>query len=301
MNIINETIRYDKPIVLALGFFDCVHIGHLGLINETKKMASNLDCETAIFTFSNDPNQILNKKSQVYTFEDRKIVFENLGIDNVVCENFDESFANKGPIEFLDDLISKHNILGVIAGRDYTFGKGGKGTTQLLKEYLSAKNIKVKVVPFEKVNSQKISTSHIKKFIADGNVQVANTLLTQPYFMIGEVVHARHRGTIIGYPTANIVEDENRIKLGTGIYITKVYIDNKSYLGITNVGPKPTFEESSRSIETYILDFNKDIYGKTITVEFYKKIRDVVKFNSVPSLCNQMKQDEREARAFFSI
>lgn len=302
MNLINGTEHnYNKSIVLALGFFDCVHIGHLALINEAKKMATSLRCESAIYTFSNDPNILLGNREQVYSFEDRKIIFDNLKIDNVIAEEFSDAFASQTPQEFLDNIISNYNIVGIVVGKDYTFGKNAEGNTTFLKEYLQNKNIKLKVLPFEKVNSQKISTSHIKKFILDGNVQVANTLLTQPYFMVGEVVHARHRGTIIGYPTANILENENRTKLGAGIYITKVYIDNKSYLGVTNVGPKPTFDEQSRSIETYILDFSKDIYGKTIRVEFYKKIRDVMKFHSVPALCNQMMQDEREARAYFSI
>lgn len=301
MNIINRTEHYNKSIVLALGFFDCVHVGHLALINETKKLAASLGCESAIYTFSNDPNLLLNKSEQVYSFKNREIVFSNLEIDNIIAEEFTEAFASQSPKEFLDDLVSRYNIAGIIVGKDYTFGKNAEGTTAFLKEYLEEKGIKVKILPFEKVNSQKISTSHIKKFIAEGNVQVANAILTQPYFMVGEVVHARHRGTIIGYPTANITEDEHCTKLGAGIYITKVYVDNKSYLGITNVGPKPTFDEHSRSIETYILDFSKDIYGQTIIVEFYKKIRDVMKFHSVPELCNQMKQDEKEARAYFSI
>ncbi|MBO7151673.1 MAG: bifunctional riboflavin kinase/FAD synthetase [Clostridia bacterium] len=301
MNIINGTEQYNKSIVLALGFFDCVHVGHLALINETKKMASCMNCESAIYTFCNDPNPFLKKKEQVYTFDDRKIIFDNLHIDNIICDTFSEEFASQSPEEFIESLISRYDISGIVVGKDYTFGKKAEGNAVFLKKYLAERKVKVKIMPFERINSQKISTSHIKKFITDGNVQVANTLLTQPYFMVGEVVHARHRGTIIGYPTANIVESENRTKLGAGIYITKVYIDNRSYLGITNVGPKPTFEEANRSIETYILDFSKDIYGKTIIVEFYKKIRDVMKFPSVPSLCKQMMLDEKEARLFFSI
>ena len=301
MNTINRTEQYNKSIVLALGFFDCVHIGHLALINETKKMASCMGCESAIFTFVNDPNPFLRKSAQVYTFNDRKIIFDNLHIDNLIYDTFSEEFATQSPEEFIDNLLSNFNIKGIVVGKDYTFGKKAEGNAVFLKKYLADKNVKVKIVPFERINLQKISSSHIKKFIADGNVQVANTMLTQPYFVIGEVVHARHRGTIIGYPTANIIDSEDRTRLGTGIYITKVYIDKKSYLGITSVGPKPTFNEENRSIETYILDFKKDIYGKTITVEFYKKIRDVMKFPSVPSLCKQMMIDEKEARAFFSI
>ena len=301
MNVICDKEQYNKPIVLALGFFDCVHVGHLALVNETKKMALSMKCETAICTFSNDPNALLNKSKQIYTFEERKSIFENIGIDNIIAERFTKEFAEQSPLEYLDNITNQYNIVGVVAGKDYTFGKNAEGNVAFLKEYLSVKGIKVKILPFEKVNSQKISTRHIKKFIEEGNVQVANTLLAQPYFMIGEVVPGRSRGSIIGFPTANVAESEDRTQIASGIYITKVYIDGKSYLSITNVGAKPTFNELNRTIETYILDFNKDIYGKIIKVEFFKKIRDIVKFTSVPALCNQMKQDEKETRAYFSI
>ena len=205
MNIINGTEQYNKSIVLALGFFDCVHVGHLALINETKKMASCMNCESAIYTFCNDPNPFLKKKEQVYTFDDRKIIFDNLHINNIICDTFSEEFASQSPEEFIESLISRYDISGIVVGKDYTFGKKAEGNAVFLKKYLAERKVKVKIMPFERINSQKISTSHIKKFITDGNVQVANTLLTQPYFMVGEVVHARHRGTIIGYPTANIV------------------------------------------------------------------------------------------------
>ena len=301
MNVFLKTDHYEKPIVIALGFFDCVHLGHLALINEAKKMAVKLGGETAISTFGNDPNSLLNKKAQVYSIQERLIVFENQGIDNVICEDFDSNFADLSPIEYLDSLTNRYNIIGVVVGKDYTFGKNAEGGVPMLKEYFAERATKVKVVPFEKANTKKISTRYIKKFIEDGDMQVANSLLTQPYFLSNEVVHARHRGTIIGYPTANINAHDNTITPATGIYITKVYVEGKSYIGITNVGPKPTFGENDFTIETHILDFNKDIYGKTIQVEFHKKIRDIVKFTSVPALCNQMIMDEKEARAFFSI
>ena len=300
MNVFLSTDHYEKPIVLALGFFDCVHLGHLALINEAKKMAGKVGGETAISTFGNDPNSLLNKKAQVYSIEERKIVFKNQGIDNVICEYFTKEFAEQTPRQYLDSLCHRFNIVGVVAGRDYSFGKGAEGNVCLLKEYFAEKNVKVKIVPFEKANTKKISTRYIKKFLEDGDIQVANSLLTQPYFIVGEVVHARHRGTIIGFPTANIEEHSNTTMLATGIYATKVYLEGKSYIGITNVGPKPTFGENNHTIETHILDFSKDIYGKTIQVEFHKKLREVIKFTSVPALCNQMKIDEKEAREFFN-
>ncbi len=301
MNIFFNTDHYENPIVLALGFFDCVHLGHLALINEAKKMAVKLGAESAISTFDNDPNSLLNKKPQVYSIEERKIVFANNNVDNVLCETFNEKFANQSAKEFLDNLTTRFNIVGIVAGRDYTFGHNAEGNISFIEDYFSGKNIKIKIVPFEKVNTKKISTRYIKKFIEDGDVQVANRLLTQPYFLVGEVIHAKHRGTIIGYPTANITTHTNTIKLAPGIYISKTHIDGKLYASITNVGAKPTFDDSDYTVETHVLDFNKDVYGKTIMVEFHKKIRDIVKFPSLPALRSQLSQDEKEARTYFQL
>ena len=137
MNIINGTEHYNKSIVLALGFFDCVHIGHVALINETKKMASCMGCESAIYTFANDPNVFLNKNEQVYTFDDRKIIFDNLGIDTVICETFSQEFANQSSEEFLNSLLGRFNIAGIVVGKDYSFGKNAEGNAVFLKEFMS--------------------------------------------------------------------------------------------------------------------------------------------------------------------
>ncbi len=301
MNVFFKTDHYKNPIVIALGFFDCVHLGHLALINEAKKMAAKLGAETAISTFANDPNSLLNKQPQVYSIEERKIIFENNDIDNIICETFDVDFASQSPKEFLDNLTARFNIVGVVVGKDYTFGQGASGNVCFLKDYFNDSNVKVKILPFEKVNTKKISTRYIKKFIEEGDIQVVNRLLTQPYFIVGEVVHAKHRGTVIGYPTANVSAHKDTVSLAPGIYLTKVHVDGKSYAGITNVGAKPTFNDNEYTVETHILDFNKDIYGKTIIIEFHKKIRDIIKFSSVPALCNQLGLDEKEARQYFEV
>ncbi len=291
--------KFDKPIVLALGFFDCVHRGHDALINETKKLAEKLHAESAITTFSNDPNLILGKKPQIYTIEERLYLFEQAGIDNVLLFEFDENFANCTPEDAIKYVTDHFNVVGIVLGKDFTFGKGAEGDAKMLKDFAAEQGIKIKIVPFEKFTTEKISSSTIKKHVSEGNIQLINSYLSRPYFTIGKIVPAHGRGRILGYPTANLEVHKDTTLLGSGIYITKIYIDGKPYIGVTNVGAKPTFSESVYTVETHIYDFSKDIYDKVVRLEYYKKIRDVSKFNSVPNLVAQIKADEKESLDFF--
>lgn len=291
--------KFDKPIVLALGFFDCVHRGHDALIHETKRLAEKLNAGSAITTFSNDPNTILGKKPQIYTIDERLYLFEQSGIDNVLIFEFNQKFADCEPEDAIDYVMNHFNVVGIVLGKDFTFGKGARGTAQMLKDCANEHGIKAKIVPFEKFTTEKISSSTIKKHIAEGNIQLANSYLSRPYFTIGTIIHAKGRGGILGYPTANLSVHDNATLIGSGIYVTKIYVDGKSYISVTNVGPKPTFDENEYTIETHIHDFSKNIYGKTVRLEYYKKIREVNKFNSVPNLVAQIKSDEKDSLDFF--
>lgn len=292
---------YDKPIVLALGFFDCIHNGHKALIEEAKRTAARLKAETALITFANDPNVQLKKKEQIYTFFERSSALENLGLQNLIYTYFNDGFLHYSAAEFLELMTSRFDIKAVVAGRDYRFGYGAEGNVDYLKRFMSEKGIKVKIVPYEKNYEKKISTTSLKKLVTEGNVSMLNTCLSEPYFLIGNIIHAKHRGSIIGYPTANLSVHDDCMKIAGGIYATIMYIDGKPYYGATNVGPKPTFGEDDYTIETYLLDFNRSIYGKEVKLVFYKKIRGVIKFNTISALVRQLNNDEKEVRKFFGL
>ncbi len=291
--------KFDEPIVLALGFFDCIHRGHDALINETKRLADKLHAESAITTFSNDPNKLLGKKPQIYTITERLYLFEQAGIENVLIFDFDEKFANCEPEDAIEYILEHFNVVGIVLGKDFTFGKDARGDAKMLKDVATEKGIKIKIMPFEKFTNEKISSTTVKKHVAEGNIQLVNSYLSRPYFTIGEVIHAKERGRILGYPTANLSVHEDTTLLGTGIYVTKIYVDGKSYIGVTNVGPKLTFSDNDYTVETHIHNFSKDIYGKTVRLEYYKKIREVYKFNSIPHLVAQIQSDEKSSLDFF--
>lgn len=292
---------YKTPIVAALGFFDCVHVGHAKLIEEAKRLASKLNAESAVLTFANDPNPNLLKKQQIYTLDERAYVLHHMGVDNLIFAYFNDEFANLSPTEFLDKLTRNFDLKAVVVGKDYTFGNGAEGDAAFLERYLTEKGIQVKILPFEKMYAKKVSTTAIKKFVDTGDLPSLNSSLSQNYFLLGTIVHAHQRGRILGYPTANLSVHGDCIKLASGIYATKMYFDNKVYCGVTNVGEKPTFGESDYSIETYLIDFVGDIYGKFVRLEFFKRIRGVIKFNSIPALVKQLERDRDSVIEFFDL
>ncbi len=294
----------STPLAITLGFFDCIHIGHRNLVREALRCANagvnGAKC-SALMTFSNDPNEVLSKTKQIYDFEDRCQVLDNLNIDVVIGAKFDCEFSNLTPQDFLDKLTSNFNIKVIIVGADYTFGKCAKGDVQFLREYCVSKSIMLNVLPFEKVGGVKLSTRNLKSLVENGDVECLNKLLSEPFFIRGEVQHARHAGTGMGFPTANIAMPSSRLPLDCGIYATKILIDGKWYDSMTNIGAKPTFGVDSVSIETYIFDFDKDVYGKQVEVRFFKRTRDVQKFDSIDALKNQLKLDEQQIRQYFSM
>lgn len=291
--------KYDTPIVLALGFFDCIHNGHKSLIDEVRRQALKLSAQSALFTFANDPNPLLHKKEQIYTVLERSVVLENLGVENVVYTYFNQNFAEMSGKAFLDILCENFNIKAVVVGRDYTFGKDAACGVAYLQEYLKEKGIKLKIVPFEKNYLKKISSTALKKYVEAGNVEVLNTCLSQPYFLVGTIIHSKQRGTMIGFPTANLSVHEDCLRLAEGIYATKMYIDKNVFYGMTNMGAKPTFDEMNYTIETHLFNFGLDIYGKEVRLEFLKRIRDIKKFTSVPALTKQLQIDQAETLKFF--
>lgn len=295
----NLNENYSKPIVLSLGFFDCIHLGHKALICKANKIAREMGAESFVLTFSNDPNAFFGAKKQVYSFADRTHVIESLGADGIIYAEFNESFAKMSPKEFLDALLNRFDLRAVVSGADYTFGTHAQGNVDFLKEYLSAKGICVDVVPFECVNGAKLSTRDLKSHVESGDVKTLNNYLSEPYFVIGAVAHAKQNGTRLGFPTANITASADRLPLKEGVYATKTVIDGRECVSMTNVGAKPTFNDFSESIETYVIGFSGDLYGKKIKISFFERMRDIKTFETPRALQEQLAQDEQRAKSLF--
>ena len=294
--------KYDAPLALALGFFDCVHRGHAEVIASARDHAESYGGECAVFTFSNDPGAFVGKRSRIYTFEERAEALRGLGVDVIVSAEFDSRFAALSRERFADILRDSLDIRAVRAGEDYTYGLNRAGDASTLAEDFGSYGADVKVLPllFIDGEKQKISSTAVKAALSAGDIARVNALLSEPYFMLGKVSHAHGRGATFGYPTANIPFDDSRCMPAPGVYATKVTVAGKTFLGGTNVGTKPTFGDGKPSVETFILDFDGNIYGKEIKLSFYKMLRGISDFGSADGLAEQLGRDVARIREIFA-
>lgn len=292
MKIFDFYNKEQTPMVLALGFFDSLHIGHSEIIASCKLLAKRLNATDVVFTFENDVASVFKKsRGLVFTFEERVQKFKNLKVNSLILTKFTKEFSQIEPLDFLKMLINNFNVLGIVCGNDYTFGKDGAGTVSTLVEFCKLNEIELKIVNQVNLNGEKVSTSLIKKNLSLGKIEVANKLLGMPYFISGEVKKDRQVGRSLGFPTANVNLNSQKLPIKLGVYKTFVEIDGKTYKCITNFGARPTFDLDDVLTETYIDGFCGDLYGKTLTIYFESFLRDLIKFNSVDDLKLQLEKD----------
>lgn len=288
----------------ALGFFDGVHKGHQNLISRLLNISSKYGLKSMVFTFEKHPMTVIMKSNapKLITNNDQKAkIFEELGVDIVNFNNVDRDFLNNEPEEFLSDiLVKKFNVKAIVAGFNFKFGHLGKGDYRLLEQFGKANDIIVSIVNPVYIDGMIVSSTAIRDFIRNGNIAMANKFLGRCFSLEGSVIHGMERGRKIGFPTANIAVDEDAAIPKNGVYITEAELDGVRRIGITNVGFNPTFNNSFISIETHILDFHEDIYGKHLTVYFHERIRDERPFDGIDGLSAQIDGDRQKAIEYFN-
>ncbi len=293
--VFNTKYKLVEKSIVALGNFDGIHIGHKVLIDKMKEQANTFNLKSIVFTFRNHPLSILqpnNNNKRIMNNEYKISLLNNLDIDMLYMIKFNKSIMNLSPEEFVKQiLLQKLNASIVVVGFNYNFGYKGIGTVKKLKLLGRKYNFKVIIVPPVKINEKIVSSTYIRKLISLGNIKKANLLLSRPYRISGKVIKGSSRGKILGYPTANIAYDNNYIIPKFGVYETKTIIDHNSFKSITNVGNNPTFNGNNISIETHIINFNKDVYGHNIKIDFLNFIRKEKKFDNKQNLIEQIKKD----------
>ena len=278
-------------ICIALGFFDCVHVAHRKIINSMISYAKKNNSKSAVFTFK-DQGITSFKNKLIYTYNERVSILKNMGVDYVIPFVFDENCKNMKWEDFLSLLFSKASVKAVFCGYDYTFGHKGEGSVELLKKYCNKIGVEVYVLPaVYNDNNEIVSSSFVKRLIAEGNIVEANSLLCDNYFIESKIIKGRGEGHLFGIPTANSEISLDKILPKSGVYATITTVDGKKYTSVTNVGKKPTFLDDTDSVETLIGAFCGDLYGKTIRVEFVKYLREVSKFDSPLQLKEQIMKD----------
>lgn len=301
MEIANKnfgTTSNKGGISIALGLFDSVHIAHQTIIKTAKEKANKLGLSCAVLTFSleSDRNQVkpLNKQNakMILSNNERLVKFEELGAEITYIPEF-YNIKNLSPEDFFFEiLIKKCKVKAITCGYDYRFGSGGLGTTKLLQKLCDSCNIDLTIIEQQKFKEEVISSSLIRELLKQGNISKANDLLGYNYKTCYEVVKGKQLGRQIGFNTANQMLDENLTIPCYGVYKTITEVNGKIYDSITSIGVKPTVEHEHIPLsETHIFDFNQDIYGQIITVEYLDFIRDEQKFNSIDELQAQIKKD----------
>lgn len=272
---------------LSLGTFDGVHIGHRAVLDMPR------DYRRVAVTFSVPPKAVFSgKKELIMTVEDKKSTLKTMGIDEVLTLEFN---AVKGmePQEFLLFLWDKYRPQLISCGFNYRFGKDAKGDTEFLKQFCDQKGIKLCVSGSVKCEGETVSSSLIRNLLKNGDIEKANRLLTVPFSFESEVIKGHQRGRTIGFPTVNQKYPEELVNLKFGVYKTRVLFDGEEYVGITDIGVKPTFLNDFVISETYIKDFNGDLYGKKIRIEPIAYIREEKKFSGLEELKEQINEDLR--------
>ncbi len=291
---------------MALGYFDGVHLGHQKVIGTAKQIAEEKGLTLAVMTFHPHPSHVLGRdkepKDLITPLEDKINQIEQLGTEVLYVVKFNEVFASLSPKQFIDQYIIGLNVRHAVAGFDFTYGKYGKGTMETMPDDLDGK---AGCTMVEKLTEQdkKISSSYIRTALQNGDVELANVLLGQPYFIKGIVIHGDKRGRTIGFPTANVGLNNSYIVPPTGVYAVKAEVNGEVYNGVCNIGYKPTFYEKrpeQPSIEVNLFDFDQEVYGVAIKIEWYKRIRSERKFNGIKELTEQIEKDKQEAIRYFS-
>ncbi len=293
-----------KNTAVTLGKFDGLHLGHKQLINLVISYKEQ-GFKAVMFSFLLHPENLFSDKEfeLIYTEEEKLFQLNRCGIDALISYPFTEETRSMTPEEFIKEiLIDKLDAKIIIVGNDFRFGFGRRGDVALLKQYEETYGYKVIACEKKKWKGDIISSSSIRRALKEGNLEAANAMLGQPYSIRGEVAHGRKLGRTIGMPTVNLIPSTSKLLPPCGVYATKTLIEGVPYLGATNIGYKPTVgEEEYIGVETYIFDFDGDLYGELLEVEFYEYIRPEMKFGSLEELITRMREDLILVQRYFKV
>lgn len=297
-----EHFKARKPVV-TIGTFDGVHLGHQKVILRLQEFAKQHDGETIIFTFHTHPRLITspneNNLRLLTTLNEKIKLFEKYGIDHLIIYTFDKSFSELTYSEFVEKLlVDKIGTHCLVVGYDHKFGKNREGGFDYLKKCAEKFKFEIERLDALLVEEDSVSSTKIRNALQNGEIEKANHYLGYQFTLHGTVVEGKQLGRKLGFPTANIeASDKNKIIPGYGVYAVKVELNGAEYNGMLNIGTRPTFNNNAdnRSIEVNIFDFEGDIYGKEITLNFIGKIRDEKKFETMEMLVYQLEKDKIEA------
>ena len=289
-------LQKEEPTVLVLGYFDGIHLGHKALFERARKVADERGLTVTVLTFPESPRLAFSRFTpelllHLTSQEQRYLLLEKNGVDQLVMTLFTSEFASNTPEEFIERYVKGLNAQALVAGFDYHFGNCRADVQDLMELF----DGQVEIVSEVSLSGEKVSSTRIRQAIQSGDVSLANQLLGYPFMTEGIVVHGDARGRTIGYPTANLAPFDRVHLPSEGVYVAEVEVDGKRYRAMTSVGKNVTFDGTELRIEAHIFGFDRFIYGEKMTIFWLEKIRDMVKFDGIESLMEQMKSDESYA------
>ena len=304
LNHISEFNSSQKTFV-TIGTFDGVHFGHQKILEKLVSDAKKTGKKSVLLTFFPHPRMVLQKDvtlELINTIEERKELLEKTGLDYLIIHPFSKEFSRLTALAFVRDiLVNQFKVSKLCIGYDHHFGKNREGNINQLREYQGLYDFEIEEIAAQDIDDVSVSSTKIRKALAEGNIKTANTYLGYNFMLNGMVVNGKQLGGKIGFPTANIdVEESYKLIPKTGVYVVKSMILGKEVFGMMNIGKRPTVDGKHQTIEVHFFDFNQDLYNQNIRVELLYFLRNEHKFNSVNELISQLKKDEVSARNFIA-
>ncbi|AKG53750.1 riboflavin kinase/FMN adenylyltransferase [Dehalogenimonas sp. WBC-2] len=298
-----KTVNPDRPMILTIGVFDGVHLGHQALISETMKQAATTGYLSGVVTFAGHPRLVLGKHKELphlTSLKQRLELLKDTGIDNVVKMTFSEELAALPATDFIGLLKNHLKMKGLVVGPDFALGKGREGDIAALRSMSESLDFTLTVVPPKLKNGHKVSSTLIRKAMAESNMPLVHDLLGRCFILEGQVVKGEGRGTTLEVPTANLELAPDQALPADGVYATFASVKGRPVPAITNIGTRPTFGTGRRTVETHLLDFSGQLYGDMLEIAIIEQIRPEEKFSSAEALKTQIKSDILKARQILS-
>lgn len=307
MNIYNSIYDFSSTgkTVVTLGTFDGVHKGHHKILEKLVNASRASGCQSVVLTFFPHPRMVLQQDSDIKllnTINERALLLEQAGIDNLIIHPFNHAFSRLTAEEFVKDiLVDRLNIQKIIIGYDHRFGRNRTATINDLIVYGQQYGFEVEQIGALEVNEVSVSSTKIRNALTAGDIKTANEFLGYPYMLTGTVVKGRQLGRTIGYPTANIAIPENyKLVPEIGVYVASAVVDGTEVPGMMSIGTNPTVGGMEQSIEIHLFDFDGDLYGKTLQLNLYKRLRNEEKFASIEILKDKLDEDKQLSLAYYN-
>lgn len=307
MITIKSISKFDKAhaTVITIGTFDGVHIGHKKILERLINSAKLLEIESTVLTFFPHPRMVLQQDSNIKllnTIEEKEMILSNLGLDFLIIHPFSKEFSRLSAIEFVRDiLVNKLNTKKIIIGYDHRFGRNRNADINDLRNYGTTFDFNVEEITAQEIDDVSVSSTKIRKALAEGDVSKANSYLGYNYMLTGIVTKGKGLGRQLNFPTANIyIKEDYKLIPKNGVYAVKAQLNSSTVFGMMNIGYNPTVNGTEKTVEVHFFDFNKDLYGKKIQVDILDRIRDEVKFDSLDDLKNQLAKDQETATSLIA-